>query len=324
MHAAIQPPDGYRGRFAPSPTGALHFGSLVAALASYLDARSRNGTWLLRIEDIDQARCIPGAADEIIRMLADFALEWDEPIVYQSHATSQQRYRQALERLTEQGLTYPCGCSRKEIADSSQTGIEGPIYPGTCRAGLPPGKLPRAVRLRVADGDFGCEDRVQGWVSQNLAQQIGDFVLKRADGVYSYQLAVVVDDAWQGITDIVRGIDLLASTPRQLYLQRCLGAARPRYLHLPLAVNQYGLKLSKQNLALPLRRDNASAALVRALQFLGQPLPDTAAHLPPCRELLHWASAHWQADNIPRTTSIVAETVASVPKNMIDSAGKLT
>lgn len=323
MHSAIQPPGGYRGRFAPSPTGALHFGSLVAALASYLDARSCNGAWLLRIEDIDQTRCIPGAADEIIRTLADFALEWDEPIVYQSHASSQQRYRQALEQLTGLGLTYPCGCSRKEIADSSQTGIEGPIYPGTCRTGLPPGKQPRAVRLRVADGDIGFEDRVQGWISQNLAQQIGDFVLKRADGLYSYQLAVVVDDAWQGITDIVRGIDLLASTPRQLYLQRSLGLSQPRYLHLPLAVNQYGLKLSKQNLALPINRDHAPAAMARALQFLGQPLPD-AAHRMPCSELLQWAITHWQADCIPRKTCIVAETVDSVPKNMVDSIGKLT
>lgn len=247
------PADGaapYRGRFAPSPTGPLHMGSLVTALASWLDARAHGGTWLVRIEDIDYPRCVRDADTGILRTLAALGLHPDEPPLWQSRR--EHCYASALQRLEAAGQVYPCGCSRKEIADSLvhvRERHQTLAYPGTCRHGLN-GKLPRAWRVRVPDGDTATicfDDRWQGRQCQNLATELGDFVLRRADGLWAYQLAVVVDDALQGITHIVRGADLLDSTPRQIHLQRLLGLPEPAYLHVPVVVNAVGEKLSKQS-----------------------------------------------------------------------------
>lgn len=307
----------YYGRFAPSPTGPLHFGSLVTALASFLDARASSGRWLVRMEDIDFTRCLPGLDQDILSTLADFGLEWDGEVLYQNQPHSQQRYQAALQQLRDHGLTYLCGCSRKEIADSAQQGIEGPVYPGTCRNGLAPGKVGRTERIKLVAGEEGFDDRIQGPLNQNLLQQVGDFVLRRADACFSYQLAVVVDDAWQGVTDVVRGIDLLLSTPRQLYLQQALGLAQPAYAHIPLAVNQLGLKLSKQNLARAVDRQQPVPLLHRALLFLGQAVPAEARHWSR-QALLDWAIANWQLERVPRQQQIVCETVDSLPKKMLD------
>ena len=239
----------YIGRFAPSPTGPLHAGSLVAALASYLDARAHQGRWLIRIEDIDETRTIAGAADDIIHTLSALGMQSDEPIIWQSQRKS--RYEAAFLEL--ENKVYPCACSRKEIADSrvSLSSDGAAIYPGTCRSGLPEGRSARAWRLRVPDvGDaldiIEFNDRWQGLVSESLSAAIGDFVLRRADGFWAYQLAVVIDDADQGITHVVRGADLLESTSRQIYLQRLLNKKTPHYLHVPVITNDRGEKLSKQ------------------------------------------------------------------------------
>jgi glutamyl-Q tRNA(Asp) synthetase len=258
----------YVGRFAPSPTGPLHFGSLVAALASWLDARAAGGRWLVRIEDLDAPRAQAGAAAEILRTLERLGLGWDGPVLYQSTRTA--IYRRALAALEKQ--TYWCGCSRREIADSALgLAADGAqIYPGTCRTGIAPGKGPRGLRLRAGGEEISYTDRVQGVQAQRLDVAIGDFVLLRADGHFAYQLAVVVDDAEQGVTDVVRGADLLGSTPRQIHLQRLLGYPTPRYLHVPAAVNAAGEKLSKQTGAPTVDTDRPEEALRRALAFLGQ------------------------------------------------------
>jgi glutamyl-Q tRNA(Asp) synthetase len=262
----------YRGRFAPSPTGPLHFGSLVSALASWLDARAHRGAWLVRIEDIDGPRTVPGAAESILSTLERFGMIPDEPPVWQSRRMP--RYQQALEQLKSTGLIYPCGCTRKEIADSllhvhaRNTTL---AYPGTCRAGLH-GKPARAWRLRVPDGDAAVItflDRWQGPQTQNLATEVGDFVLRRADDQWAYQLAVVVDDADDEITHIVRGADLMDSTARQIYLQHCLGAPTPHYCHVPVVTNEHGEKLSKQNGATGLDDNKPLDALNAAARHLG-------------------------------------------------------
>jgi glutamyl-Q tRNA(Asp) synthetase len=262
----------YRGRFAPSPTGPLHFGSLVGALASFLDARAHGGTWLVRIEDIDGPRTVPGADEQILDTLARFGMRSDEPPVWQSARTA--LYADAFARLSADGLVYPCGCTRKEIADSlasvhaRHTTL---AYPGTCRHGLA-GKSARAWRLRVPDGAdaiVAFEDRWQGRQTQHLATEVGDFVLKRADGQWAYQIAVVVDDADAGITHVVRGADLLDSTARQIYLQRCLGLPTPSYLHVPVVIDAHGEKLSKQTGASALDASRPLPALQAAAQHLG-------------------------------------------------------
>ena len=239
----------YVGRFAPSPTGPLHAGSLVAALASYLDAKAHRGRWLLRIEDIDEARTVPGAAEHIIATLATFGMQPDGDIVWQSRRKP--LYEAAFNKLGS--AVFACGCTRKEIADSrvALAADGAAIYPGTCRAGLAAGKPARAWRLRVPDsgdpaGLIGFHDRWQGEIREELASAVGDFVLRRADGFWAYQLAVVVDDAEQQVTDVVRGADLLESTARQIYLQRLLQVSTPRYLHVPVVANDLGEKLSKQ------------------------------------------------------------------------------
>jgi glutamyl-Q tRNA(Asp) synthetase len=263
----------YTGRFAPSPTGPLHKGSLVAAMASYLDARAHSGRWLVRIEDIDEARTVTGATESILQCLRDFGMQWDGEVVQQSRR--KHLYQHAFERLGNH--VYSCGCTRREIADS-HTGMASDgaaIYPGTCRNGLATGKTARAFRLRVPDGADGCirfEDRWLGMVTQQLATGAGDFVLKRADGFWAYQLAVVVDDADQGVTHVVRGVDLLDSTPRQIYLQRLLGVPTPQYLHVPLVTNGVGEKLSKQTGARTLDPAHPLEELISAAQFLQLPV----------------------------------------------------
>lgn len=262
----------YVGRFAPSPTGPLHAGSLVAALASWLDARAHGGRWLVRIEDVDTPRCMPGAVEIILRQLADCHLLPDDTPWLQSlrgHA-----YQQALDALVASGRAYPCACSRKDI-EQALAAAGHPhvrhgelVYPGTCRGGLG-GRSPRAWRFRVQPGVVSWEDRRLGPQSQDVTHEVGDFVLRRADGLWAYQLAVVVDDAAQGITDVVRGEDLADNTARQLQLQEALGFARPRYLHTPLMTGPNGEKLSKQNGAQAVDTSQPLAALNSAASFLG-------------------------------------------------------
>jgi glutamyl-Q tRNA(Asp) synthetase len=257
----------YIGRFAPSPTGPLHKGSLVAAVASYLDAKAHRGQWLVRIEDIDEARTVPGSAQSILQTLQTFGMQWDGEVVWQSARKA--LYQAAFEKLGSHA--YACGCTRREIADS-RIGIASDgaaVYPGTCRGGLAPGKVARAYRLIVPDITITFEDRWVGWVTQHLATQVGDFVLKRADGFWAYQLAVVVDDADQGVTHVVRGSDLLDSTPRQIYLQRLLGYPIPAYLHVPVVTNALGEKLSKQTGAHALDVAQPLPELMAAVRFLG-------------------------------------------------------
>jgi glutamyl-Q tRNA(Asp) synthetase len=263
----------YIGRFAPSPTGPLHAGSLVAALASYLDARAHHGTWLVRIEDIDEGRAVAGAAEGILQLLGQLGMQADGEIVWQSRRKP--LYEAAAERIALH--TYPCGCNRREIADS-RLGFApdgAAIYPGTCRHGLAEGRSMRSLRLRVPEPGFDVisfQDRFAGEVTQRLSSESGDFVLKRADGFWAYQLAVVVDDAEQGVTDVVRGADLLDSTPRQIFLQRVLDVPTPRYLHVPVVRNEHGEKLSKQTGALAVAPGNAKAAVAAlqdAARFLG-------------------------------------------------------
>lgn len=294
----------YCGRFAPSPTGPLHFGSLIAAVGSYLDARANHGVWLVRMEDIDTSRNVAGASDDILRTLAAFGFEWDGPVLLQSSRF--EAYAAALECLQQEGLAYACGCSRREIADSAtHSAVDGGLaYPGTCRSGLAAGRQPRAWRLRVDNSELAFTDRLLGRIAQHLEHDVGDFVLKRADGLFAYQLAVVVDDAWQGVTHVVRGADLLASTPRQIWLQRCLAYPEPHYAHLPVAANPAGEKLSKQTRAQPLRVAQASAELVRALVFLGQSVPEGLARAS-VAEVWSWAFEYWSFESIPRQSLIV-------------------
>jgi glutamyl-Q tRNA(Asp) synthetase len=282
----------YVGRFAPSPTGPLHFGSLVAALASWLDARAVRGRWLIRIEDLDPPREQAGAADLMLRTLERLGLAWDGPVLYQSLRAP--LYEAALAKLRP--YAYRCGCTRREIADSSLgLAADGArIYPGTCRPGLPPGKAALAWRLRASAEAIAFRDRLQGPQSQVLATQVGDFVLYRADRQFSYQIAVVVDDADQGITDVVRGADLLDSTARQIYLQRLLGLPTPRYLHVPVVLGPSGDKVSKQNRAQPIDVRQRDQVLREALRFLGQ--PETSD--------LEEAIASWDPDRIPRRRAI--------------------
>lgn len=279
------------GRFAPSPTGPLHFGSLVAAVASYCDARKRGGQWLLRIEDVDTTRCIKGISEEIIQTLQHYGFVWDGEIIYQSQRS--ELYQYALDQLRDKNLAYPCTCSRKEIADSSTLqGIEGAIYPGTCREHASKGDTSAAWRLKTQDATIAFDDLIQGHQHHHMPSDIGDFVIKRADGLFSYQLAVVVDDALQGVTHVVRGVDLLNSTTRQIYLQQLLCYLTPTYAHIPVVMNTDGQKLSKQTLAQPLPTDNIKATLIAALSFLQQPLPENI-HTLPLSGIWQWALSHW-------------------------------
>jgi glutamyl-Q tRNA(Asp) synthetase len=275
------------GRFAPSPTGPLHLGSLVAAAGSWLYARAEAGRWLVRMEDIDTPRVVPGSAEEILAALRRYGLEWDGEVVWQSRRTA--LYEGALRELREKELVYDCACSRAELqrAASAPLGRE-PVYPGTCRNGIAEGRVARAIRFRVPDEPVAFEDRIAGHVEEDMG---GDFVVRRADGLFAYQLAVVVDDAEQGVTQVVRGADLLASTPRQIALQRALGYPTPEYGHLPLVVNADGSKLGKRDGALPLPAlDQARVreTLALALRHLGLPVePDTPARMLDAALALH-------------------------------------
>ncbi len=285
-------PGAYRGRFAPSPTGPLHAGSLVAALASWLDARAHAGQWLVRIEDVDGPRCPPGMDELILQQLAACGLHADEAPTWQSQRGA--LYQAALDRLIASGAAYGCACTRAEIAAAApQRERHGElVYPGTCRPGVDGGthgRPPRAWRLRV-DGRIDWHDRRLGAQTQDLAREVGDFVLKRADGLWAYQLAVVVDDAEQGITDVVRGQDLADNTPRQIALQRALGLPTPRYLHTPLVLGADGQKLSKQNGAAALDLSDPLARLREAAGVLGLQLHS--------REPLAEAINQWRAATI--------------------------
>jgi glutamyl-Q tRNA(Asp) synthetase len=291
------------GRFAPSPTGPLHFGSLVAALGSYLEARARGGRWLVRMEDVDVPRCRQEHADAILRLLETAGFEWDGPVMVQSARTA--RYVEVLERLKAQGAVYPCGCTRAELADAP-FGIDGaPVYPGTCRHGLPPGKSARAWRLRM-EGSIDFDDLVQGPQHQDLPREVGDCVLLRADGFFAYQLAVVADDADQGIDHVVRGADLIHSTARQIYLQRVLGLSTLQYAHLPVAVDAAGQKLSKQTLAAPVAARDPWPALRAAALFLGLPINM-------CRlagaDFWHWAHENWHLASVPSVMCLPANHI---------------
>ncbi len=301
---AREPPTApvYRGRFAPSPTGPLHFGSLVTALGSFLDARAAGGDWLVRIEDLDRGREMPGAAACIARALESFGLHWDGPLVYQSQRL--ERYLDALADLGRRGLAYPCGCSRKEIAASARMGPEGPVYPGTCRAGLPAGRTARSLRLRSPPGQVAIVDRVLGQVALEVQADLGDFVIRRADGVPAYQLAVVVDDAAQGINQVVRGADLLLCALRQRVLQQALAMPCPTYAHLPLALDSQGRKLSKSAAATPLERDHPLLSLSRAWSFLGQaPLPGDLDRL---EDFWAFAIGNWSLARAPKASLAVS------------------
>lgn len=290
MHVPAAPR--YRGRFAPSPTGPLHFGSVVAALGSFLEARSRGGEWLVRIEDIDPPRERPDAADAILEALEALGLVWDGEVVYQSRR--REAHETAIATLEAHGLAYACGCTRREIG-------AGP-YGGRCRDGVAPGRRRRSLRVLTDARPVTFCDRLHGPQRVRLDRTSGDFVVRRADGLIAYHLAVTVDDAWQGVTEIVRGADLLAATAPQVHLQRLLGLPRPAYAHLPVAVDAHGRKLSKQNRAPAVDPRQASQTLAAALAFLDHPPPAALAGAPPA-ELLAWAANAWRLERVaPRAT----------------------
>lgn len=292
--------DSYRGRFAPSPTGPLHFGSLIAALGSFLEARQHGGEWLVRIEDVDVQRARPGAADVILRALERHQLPWDGPVLRQSQRT--EAYQAALRQLIDAGLVYPCVCTRRELADCPRNDDGSPRYPGYCRDHPPHTNRATAIRLYVGDASLTFQDAIQGAHRQQLAREVGDFVIRRADGLFAYQLAVVVDDAAQGITHIVRGGDLLNSTARQIYLQQLLGFSTPQYAHLPIAVDDQGHKLSKHTGAPALDLVRPGPALWEALHFLGQSPPSDLRRAPPPM-IMAWALTHWRFASVPATLS---------------------
>lgn len=281
----------------------MHFGSLVAALASWLDARAVGGRWLLRIEDVDAPRCSSLHAEGILRTLGAFGLDPDGEVVWQTRRT--EAYVAALEQLRSGGHVYPCACTRKELADSRLGPDGAAIYPGTCRNGVPTGRSGRAWRFAVDDERIELIDRIQPPTHWRLAKDCGDFVVRRADGLFAYQLAVVVDDAAAGVTDVVRGADLFHSTPRQIALQRALGWPTPRYAHLPVATNAAGEKLSKQTLACAVDPSRPGPALSAALRFLGQ-APPAELERASANEVLTWASAHWDLARIPHLTTLSA------------------
>ena len=281
------------GRFAPSPTGDLHFGSLVSAVGSYLEAKSVGGLWLLRVEDIDPPREIAGSAAGIINDLSRLGLFPDGPVLYQSSRLG--AYQEAVNLLLEKGLAYPCACSRKDLSASGR-------YAGTCRKGIPPGKIPRSIRLRVETSVVAFNDRLQGLVSNSPAETGGDFIIRRADGLFAYQLAVVVDDNFQGVTQVVRGADLLESSYRQICLQKALGFTSPSYMHLPVVLSANGKKLSKRTRSDPLKHQEPAAVVKQALDFLGQNPPPGLS----LNDLWTWSIKHWNSDLIPRANAILA------------------
>lgn len=295
----MKPKADYIGRFAPSPSGPLHFGSLVAAVASYLDARANQGQWLLRMEDLDPAREPPLAAGQILKALEAFGLHWDGPVLYQSSRLA--AYREALQQLQLEGYLYACDCTRQHIQ------ALGGVYDNRCRSRKDVTQ-DCALRVKVADRTIQFEDRIQGDTRQHLLRECGDFVLLRKDGLFAYQLAVVMDDSFQNISCVVRGSDLLESTARQIFLQQCLGFETPTYAHFPVAVNEKGQKLSKQHFATPLDHKSPLPALLRALRFLRQSVPEdlTQGDIP---SALQWAIAHWDIQAVPKLANIRLDSV---------------
>jgi len=274
------------GRFAPSPTGPLHMGSLVAALGSYLHVKQKNGKWLVRMEDLDPPREQAGAAGQILAALEAHGLFWDDEVLYQS--TRHEAYEEVIETLLQNKLAYHCSCSRKKLLNTAKSGDYGLIYPGTCRKISIATNLQSAIRVQCNDFLIQFVDQRVGIYGQRLESELGDFIIKRADGFYAYQLAVVIDDAWQGITEVVRGVDLLDNTPRQIHLQRLLGFSTPNYLHLPVVKNDLGQKLSKQTHAKALDTKKATENLIQALKFLGLTPPDTL-HKSKSEDVVDWA-----------------------------------
>ena len=304
-----------KGRFAPSPTGPLHLGSLVAAVGSWLFARVESGTWIVRMEDLDAPRVVAGSADEIVHALRRYGLESDEPIVHQSQRAS--LYEHALEEMRNAGLAYDCGCSRADLqraasapASSDPIDADSRIYPGTCRDGLPPGRAARAVRFRVPhDTTVTFDDLILGRIEERVDMQTGDFVIKRADGLFAYQLAVVVDDAQQEVTQVVRGADLLTSTARQILLQRALGYSQPRYAHLPLVVTSTGTKVGKREGALPLPLlddEHIRSTLQQALSILGVPVEEGSP-----ATMLQKALERFDPAVVPRQRWVASQAFAS-------------
>lgn len=296
----------YRGRFAPSPTGPLHFGSLIAALASYCDARSADGEWLVRIEDVDSPRARPGVERAILATLERYGFAWDGPVIRQSERAAV--YAAALDQLLAREDVYACACARREL-ETAPVGAGGErVYPGTCRDGIPADRQQRAARawrMRVGSAHIDWRDRLQGLQTQDLAHDVGDFVVRRADGLFAYQLAVVTDDAAQGITDVVRGADLIASTARQMLLQRRLGLATPSYLHVPIAIGGTGEKLSKQTHAAPLPA-TPLPVLIEAWRFLEQPLPAGSGAPATLAEFWQWALSAWSTARLPPVAMLPA------------------
>lgn len=295
---AAPEPTQYVGRFAPSPTGPLHFGSLLAAVASYLQAKSRSGRWILRVEDIDPPRQLDGAIEEILTALERYGFEWDGPVSYQRE--NAERHRQIVAELRAAGLAYPCSCSRRDLVTARQ-GPLGAIYPGTCHNGPQGGQC--AIRVRTNDVAIEFVDVLQGPQCQHLESESGDFVILRRDGLIAYHLAVIVDDFDQGISEVVRGIDLLDSTPRQIHLQRLLAYRTPAYLHIPVAENADGQKLSKLTGAPAIPLTEVSQTLVAALEALGQQPPQGLA-ASSLDDIWSWSIEHWQPAVMSRQTAI--------------------
>jgi len=281
------------GRFAPSPTGSLHFGSVVAAVASYMQAKSQRGKWLVRIDDIDPPREQYGASTSILKTLGCLGLHWDGKVLFQRHRHD--AYQEALKLLSEQKLIYRCTCSRKQL--------QGNTYSGTCRhKGHSPNQQ-HALRILTKQVHINFNDGIQGHIQQNLEVDVGDFIVRRADKLIAYHIAVVVDDAWQGITEIVRGADLLDVTPRQIYLQRILNYPAPAYAHIPTAVDAHGNKLSKQHHAYPVDDTRPESTLFSALEFLGQQ-PDNALLQGDVEEIIQWGVKNWSMEKIPEKATI--------------------
>jgi glutamyl-Q tRNA(Asp) synthetase len=291
----------YRGRFAPSPTGPLHFGSLIAAVASYLEARTHKGEWLVRIEDVDEMRTLPGAADNILLTLDNYGFEWDGDILYQTNR--KEAYAEALYQLETQDLVYRCICSRKDLQEHAKQGEYGFIYPGTCEHLQHSSQTEYSLRIKTDNKKIEFTDAIMGIYGHQLKSEMGDFIIRRRDGLFAYQLAVVVDDGFQNITDIVRGVDILDSTPRQIYLQQCLNVTTPSYTHLPVAVNDKGDKLSKQTGAIGINEKADIEMLVNCMNFLDQGMPAELKKAS-LKTFWEWAFESWDLDKTPRQAEI--------------------
>jgi len=286
----------YIGRFAPSPTGPLHFGSLIAAVASYLEARTHHGKWLVRMEDIDEFRNVANSDNDILRTLEAYGFEWDDKIIYQTHRKD--AYAEALQQLIDKNLVYRCTCSRRDLKKIAQQGEYGIIYPGICADKNHSEMSKHSLRIRTKDQHIEFKDTIMGYYGYNPKRDAGDFIIRRRDRLFAYQLAVVVDDAFQNITDIIRGFDLLDSTPRQIYLQQSLDYPQPTYAHIPIAINAKGDKLSKQTGAKAIKKSFDANALTQTLHFLGQHPPKNLTKASP-QILWQWSLENWDISKVP-------------------------